>query len=375
MRILQVTPSYHPLIGGMERHVQTVSETLAQLGHEITVATVAHDNRLPRHETIKGVNVRRFPGIGPLAYRIPIGLYNYLLKEGHTFDVVHAHNYGGLALLMAVIACRERTVISPYYHGRGHSRVADILHKVYDPPATAALRWASHVICLSAGEADLVEQKLGISREHITITPSGVTFPVNHPGVRTRDNGYSLLSVGRLVAYKRVDRTIAALPHLPKDYTLTITGIGPERVKLERLAEALKIRDRVQFLGRIGDQELRDRYLRARVVVSLSEGESFGIVVLEALASGCQVVCSDIPAFRDFSVKFPHMVSLVPPDLPDRELATVLRAAAARPQQTAADLPWSSWSRIIASLLRIYSEVAAANKPQWQAARFQTGQD
>ena len=128
----------------------------------------------------------------------------------------------------------------------------------------------------------------------------------------TEDNSY-LLSVGRLEAYKRVDRIIAALPHFPKDYTLALIGLGPQCVRLERLAECLNVRDRVQFLGRICDEELRDWYLRARIVVSLSEGESFGLVVRESLASGCQVVCNNIPAFRDFSVEFPHAVSPVPP--------------------------------------------------------------
>lgn len=364
MKILQVTPLYHPSCGGMERHVQSISETLAQQGHEITVATVTHDNRLPRHESIQGVKVQRFSGVGPLAYRVPIGLFNYLLKERHTFDVVHAHNYSGLALLLAVIACRERTVISPYYHGHGHSHLADVLHMVYDPLATVALRWTSRVICLSGGEAEQVVQKLGISWEQITIIPSGITPLSEHKGVSVEDNKYFLLSVGRLEAYKRVDRIIAALPYLSEDYVLIIIGRGSERLKLEHLADFLKVRDRVQFLGHLSDEELRDWYHRARVVVSLSEGESFGIVVLEALASGCQVVCNNIPAFRDFAAQYPHTVSLVAPELPGPALAAVLRAAAMKPRQSAVDLQRYSWSKIIACLLRIYSDVAVTTKPQ-----------
>jgi glycosyltransferase involved in cell wall biosynthesis len=334
------------------------------LGHGVVVATMMHDRHLLRRTIVKGVEVKRFPGIGPRAYRIPIGLFRYLRQEGSNFDIVHAHNYGGLALLLAVLACHKRSVITLYYHGHGNSPLAELMHWVYDPFASSVLRRAGGVVCLSSGEAQLAAQNLGIARDSITIIPSIIPIP---EAITLADKQQALdaqgiqclfLSVGRLMAYKRIDRIIAALPYLPENYALAVIGTGPEQKKLEKLVERLGVRDRVWFRGAVRDEELRHWYLRARVVVSLSEGESFGRVVVEALASHCPVVCSDIPAFQDFANEFPCAVSLVSPEMQGREIAEVLRGVAARPVGEPVNLQRYTWPEITRELLKVYTNVA-----------------
>jgi glycosyltransferase involved in cell wall biosynthesis len=64
VRILQATPGYYPVIGGVERHVQALAERLAARGHEVTVATIKPRERMPTREMHGGVLIRRFDAVG-----------------------------------------------------------------------------------------------------------------------------------------------------------------------------------------------------------------------------------------------------------------------------------------------------------------------
>lgn len=103
---------------------------------------------------------------------------------------------------------------------------------------------------------------------------------------------FVLLTVGRLDprrGYKGHDRVIRALPRLmrgPKPVTYLISGEGEDRPRLEALAGDLGVRERVRFLGHASDETLSDLYRAADLFVMPSKGEGFGIVFLEAMASG-----------------------------------------------------------------------------------------
>jgi glycosyltransferase involved in cell wall biosynthesis len=113
----------------------------------------------------------------------------------------------------------------------------------------------------------------------------------------------TLVVVSRLVPYKRVDVVIRALAILSSDIddiTLRIVGQGPDRRRLESLAQELGVADRVRFEGFVGSHdEVLGMVAEARCLVSASEIEGFGIVVVEAQSVGVPVVLSDIPAFKE----------------------------------------------------------------------------
>lgn len=360
MRILQVTSAYYPSMGGVERHVRGVSEGLAQLGHEVVVATMARGGCAATNSTLADVAIRRFPAFGRGVYCFPVGLWHYLKQHGPSFDIVHAYNYHALPLLFTIVGKgHSRLIISPCYHTRGHSPIADLLHRAYDPPAFAALRQrARHVICLSDGEAELVKRRMGVAPARVSVVPSGIVPPDPQSGSGGARTEPLIISVGRLDAYKRVDRLIACLPYLPEATVLAIIGTGPERPRLEHLALSLGVQQRVQFLGKVSDTELQRWYHRAAVVVSLSEAESFGITVVEALAAGCRVVCNDIPAFKDFASEFPQAVSLVSTRGPLAAIAAQVQAALTHPDPIKVNLARYTWPAVTANLVNIYANVA-----------------
>ena len=110
--------------------------------------------------------------------------------------------------------------------------------------------------------------------------------------------GTLVVSAGRLESYKHVEKTVAAMAHLPTDFSLIVTGDGPERRRLETTIAELALLARVRLLGRVYLDELWRWYRRADVYVSMSANEAYSLTVAEALSAGARVVASDIPAHR-----------------------------------------------------------------------------
>jgi glycosyltransferase involved in cell wall biosynthesis len=101
-----------------------------------------------------------------------------------------------------------------------------------------------------------------------------------------------ILSVSSLIPLKNIDTVLRALATLPPavSWTYTVVGDGPERQNLETLRDQLDLRDRVTFLGARPRAECLDLMRRSDVFVLVSSPETFGLVYLEALASGMLVI-------------------------------------------------------------------------------------
>ena len=117
-----------------------------------------------------------------------------------------------------------------------------------------------------------------------------------------RGDGGIILYVGRLEPLKGVERVIRALPLMPPEAQLLVVGgdsrSRTEERRLERLAAAEGVRARVKFIGTVAHEMLPDYYRAADVCVVPSHYESFGLVALEALASGTPVAATDVGIMR-----------------------------------------------------------------------------
>lgn len=363
MRILQVTADYYPKIGGVERHVRSISEQLAGLGHDVVVATMTGKSDGRPVDLLGGARLRRFGsiGLGPV-YRLPVGLAGYVRRAGDGFDVIHVHNYH-TAMLPVVAASRPRClVVTTHLNDRAHSRVADALHYLYTPVGRWSLSRAGAVICVSLAERQRVLTRFRLAPERVLVIPNGVDvarFQAMAAG-SARDPSL-LLAAGRLEAYKRVDQVIDVLALLPDRFRLVIVGDGPMRSSLQERAAALDVAGRVTFAGQVSDPQLIAWYRRANVAVNLSSAEAFGLTVIEAISAGCQVVCSNIPAFADLAQRFPERITTVPPE--DRQaLAAQITSAAGRASIRPVDLSDFGWDAVAGCLEEVYQRVARTNR-------------
>ena len=188
----------------------------------------------------------------------------------------------------------------------------EIARPALEPWTRERLGWvlqnADRVVAISRATADLAV-RLGARPDRVVFVPPGVDVETYHPdpeaGARVHqqhglDGRKVILTLGRLVARKGQDQVIRALPRVleavPQAVYL-IAGSGPDRERLERLAEEVGVADRVIFAGRVPDGEVVAYYNGADVVAMPSreepetgDVEGFGMVFLEANACGKPVV-------------------------------------------------------------------------------------
>jgi len=302
-RIAIVSPRFEPNIGGMESYVAAITEALALYPLQLEVLTQSSPDIVRNRghlEQYPGYSVRRFALLVDRMPDVPApSLARFLALNAGRYDLIHAHNYHALPLLLASVASRNSLVLSPHYHGTRSSRFGDLVNRVYLPAGRWAVRKADHLVANSVAEAELIERDLGPGlREKVTVIPEA-------PTIRRRDRSRSagsvplVLSVGRLVRYKRVDLVVRAVSHMPSALQLVIVGDGPARKELQALTQRLGLSERIGFLGEIHEAELASLVSRASASVTLSSSESYGRALADSVAAGLPTVASDIPPHRE----------------------------------------------------------------------------
>ena len=174
MRIALVSHRILPHRGGIETHVHHLSRELVGLGHQVTIFT-QHLESTRTWSTSDGVEVFACRiRIGNDGYPFAPGLWTQLMQHTSQFDVVHAHNYQGIAALAGGFSHRQPFVFTPHYHGTGHTYFARRLHTVYRPFGRALFQRASQVICVSDAERLTLLRHHPLTEPKISVVPNGV---------------------------------------------------------------------------------------------------------------------------------------------------------------------------------------------------------
>ncbi|MBK4734291.1 glycosyltransferase family 4 protein [Noviherbaspirillum pedocola] len=247
----------------------------------------------PRYPVIPKVGMSAAPLLLAKAMKPVIGR---VIDEGYDFDAIDAHYFypDGVAAVMLGRYFNKPVVIT--------ARGTDInLVPQYALPRRM-IRWAAEhaagmITVCNALKDEMVG--LGIAPDRITPLRNGVDLQLFQPGDRQAlraergMEGFTLMSVGHLEPRKGHELVIAAMRQLP-DARLFIAGSGPDRKKLEDLAQELKVADRVRFLGPLPQSELRNWYGGADALVLASSREGWANVLLESMACGTPVVASNV---------------------------------------------------------------------------------
>jgi len=362
-RIAMVSANAYPVMGGVETHVYEVAPRLADAGFDVTILATDLTGALPARDEIRGVPVIRVAAAPrDKDYYWAPNIYRTIRRE--KWSLVHCQGYHTLVAPLAMAASARNGI--PYvvtFHSGGHdsaarNRMRAAQHLVLRP----LLRRASRLIAVSDWEARhfAVELHLGLSR--FSVVPNGAELaPSTVVGDEAAGAGPLIVSVGRLEKYKGHQRVIAAMPallELEPEARLRIVGGGPYDAELRRLAAESGAADRIE----IGPIEARDRsgmaslLGRAAVVVAMSEYESQGIAVLEALSMRRRVVVADTSALSEFArADVARGVAL---GATPQQLADAIHEELRGPLRPPFKLP--TWDECAAHLERIYREVLAA---------------
>jgi glycosyltransferase involved in cell wall biosynthesis len=299
MDILQVCPVYYPHVGGTEDHVRNISERLARK-HEVVVFTTDPTSKLPEEEVINGVRVRRFKAFAPdEAYYFSPGMLRAIKKS--KFDIVHGHDFHALPLFFSRYAKCKKLVVTPHYHGAGHTAIRNVLMTIYKPIGGKTLLAADKVICVSNYEKNLLKSDFNLADEKLVVIPNGLNLQEFEGLRRKRKEGHeTILCVSRVERYKGIDYVVDALPRLRDHIELEIVGSGTHKHNLINQVQMLGLQRRVKFYENLSRRELLERYVNADVFVLLSRREAYGIVVAEALASRIPSIVANGGALKEF---------------------------------------------------------------------------
>ena len=295
--------NYPPRIGGMENVVKELAERTAKLGHDVTVITSDCPDREHQHSnnllTVKGlwtIRINRVPEIMPM---LPFKLLNCIDSK----TIVHLHYVLNPCIDIALIVSKLKgaNIVSHIHIDPLPSGLFGCLNPSYKKQIWGnVLPLSDAVICPTLDYVDIAKH-YRVRVNQCIVVPSGVD--------KTRFRRKSscdistpvrIVFVGRLNKQKNVPRLLEALKLLHNKYeaVLRIVGEGEERNTIENYIRNNKISN-VIMEGALVGEKLADVYASSDIFVLTSDFESFGIVLLEAMASGLPIIASDIPGVRN----------------------------------------------------------------------------
>jgi glycogen synthase len=325
MRVLLISWEYPPVIeGGLARHVRKLSEHLVRDGVEVHVLTRG-GGRLPVEEERHGVIVHRvrepqFPKDASAFVRWVKDMNAHMgeladeLCTAIDFALVHSHDWlvAGAAELVARRFERPwLTTVHATEWGRHQGWVRNHPQSHIHAAERSMVRSADAVIACSRYMRSHVASVFGVAPSRITVIPNGIDprdlEPVvpDLPGLRARyarPEERLVLLVGRLVYEKGFHLALDALAPVIDglgNVRFVVAGTGTAETELKRQARRLGLSRHGCFLGWVGDDMLHSLYRVADLCIVPSIYEPFGLVALEAMASGCLCVVADTGGLRE----------------------------------------------------------------------------
>ncbi|HEX6139931.1 MAG TPA: glycosyltransferase family 4 protein [Candidatus Limnocylindria bacterium] len=302
LKIGIVSPYGYPHPGGVNEHVRFTYEAMASMGHDVWIIT----SKYGKERESEGHIIRlgtgfAFPTNGSmgrvtLSWRFKQRARQLLAEQ--RFDVLHFHE-PLVPFLSPTVLDQSETVNIGTFHAFGG----------FSPSYWIGRRFAHHLVEKLDGRIAVS----GAARHFISryfpgdyrIIPNGVDldrYADAEPFEELRDGTINILFVGRFEERKGLIHLIKAYNRLRKrhvDARLLVIGSGPKAREYRRYVGLRQIRD-VEWLGRVSDEAKARYFASADIFCSPATGqESFGIVLLEAMAAGVPIVASDIHGYKN----------------------------------------------------------------------------
>ncbi|MHB8858169.1 MAG: glycosyltransferase family 4 protein [Thermoleophilia bacterium] len=356
----------------METYVSSLCRQLAQRGHDTDVATLDYlfksHEPLPHYERAGGTDIIRLPSAGTAR----LFFAPRLMEMAPRYDIIHVHGVDFFIDMLGT--CKKahgRPLVLSTHGGFFHTTWIPGVKQAYFQTVTRfSLRGVDRVIASSPKD----EQLFASVSKRVTLVENGIDFPafaaVEKPAGLA---GEKLVFIGRISKNKRVDLLLAMMAQLRRTHPLaTLTVIGPDweglQADLERQALALGISGAVDFAGVLPQDKMLEELAGARLFVSASQYEAFGLSTVEAMATGTVPVVSAIPAFADlveggatgFLTDFGNPEAAAAAvaaalEIPEDKMPGI--SAAARESASRHD-----WSLVAKDIIAIYEEVLAGHE-------------
>jgi glycosyltransferase involved in cell wall biosynthesis len=307
MKILFLNYEFPPIGGGASPVSLEIAKGYASRGHHVDVVTMSYRG-LPDFEIIEGVNIYRVKSLRSkieichpweqLTYLVSAWRFLSRRLKDVGYDINHAHFIiptGVLALWV------KKKYGIPYIltsHGSdvlGQNKRFALLYPFLKRPW---LKIVKNAKCVTAPSDYQIQKVMNITKDgKFKTIANGLDLNRFKPMKKEK----KILIVARLFQNKGIQDILDALKGIDLDgWHVNIVGDGPFREILTEKAHANGLKDKVKFLGWIGNNssEMKKLYGTSRIFISASYFESFGLTVLEAISAGCYPLVSDIGGHR-----------------------------------------------------------------------------
>ena len=359
MRVLLLSASYHPVLGGLQTVTRQLARGLVAAGHQVKVVTNRYPRSLPGRDTVDGVEVERWPLLASPASAWKAGRVDLALAAT-------VYNPAAVVRWGRLLTRFQPDVVNVHFP---EARLASLLRLRGRLPFRLVVslhgdeieRWFKHPKTESSEAIQNLDLMRGLLRSADTVTACSQYLlnraselePSISPQARVIHNGIApsrfaarehyahprpyLLAYGRQTHKKGFDlllRAFALVANQVPQLDLLLAGEGEERQPLVDLRDTLGLQSRVTFFGRAKPEEVIQLLNGCRLAVISSREEPFGIMALEVLASGRSLVATRVGGLPEVvaAATLNDVASNVEWAEPEpRDLANALLRALSRP--------------------------------------------
>ena len=313
MKILMMTNTYKPILGGLERSIELFSKAFREKGHRVVIVAPSFEDEKPEDDVIRIPAIQKFNGTD-FSLHLPIpGAVSEALGDFKP-DIVHSHHpfmVGDTALRTAhrfnvPLVFTHHTLYEQNTHYVSEDSTA--LKEFVIQLATGYANLTDAVFAPSESVMNLIRQRGVVT--NVQVVPTGIDikrFGSGDGGAVRKKAGipsgaFVVGHVGRLAPEKNlgfVAKAVALFLKQNKEARFLVAGKGPDEEALTAALRDAGALDRLHLTGALSGQELVDAYHAMDVFAFASQSETQGLVLTEAMASGVPVVGVDAPGVRE----------------------------------------------------------------------------
>ncbi|TFG91528.1 MAG: glycosyltransferase family 4 protein [Candidatus Atribacteria bacterium] len=319
MRIAFFTNCYKPLVNGVVTSISSLKEAYERKGHDVYIFAprvedyIDQERNVFRYRSVNFTSKVKYPLPIPLSFRV-----KKVITEFNP-DIVHFHHpfllsypaimYGKKLGIPKILTIHTQYEQYAYYISPIPERVTQEAIKMI----ISNLAYKTDCITTPSDSMKKIIENYGI-KNRIEVVPNAIhliSFKEDDESKRAeikkkynlKEDDKIILFVGRVASEKSIDTIIKALEIIKKrdnnKVKLLIVGNGPAIDELQQLTRTLKVEKDVVFAGTVCNEEIKHYYKMAYLFAITSTTESFGIVIIEALASGIPVLAVRAPGAVD----------------------------------------------------------------------------
>lgn len=300
--IALVSDFFYPQPGGVELHIYHLAQNLIARNHSVIIITHAYGDRQGIRILTNGLKVYYIPHLVfhrqstfPNVFSAFPILRHIFIRE--KIEIVHGH--GSCSSLCHEGIVHANTMgLKTVFTDHSLFGFADVASIIHNKLLKFSLIDIGHVICVSHTCKENTVIRASLDPSIVSVIPNAVVHEDFKPAkIRPSLNKIKVVVISRLFQNKGADLLTAIIPRIcanRPDISFLIAGDGPKFIDLEQMRERYQLQDRVELIGSVRHEQVRDVMVQGQIYLHPSLTEAFGTVLVEAASCGLLVVTTNV---------------------------------------------------------------------------------